>query len=212
MAGPAVGPREENGRRIVTLVMAFIGENGAVMGGDRREITFLGDRASMEHLEGELYSGDIVTDEELHRRAGELGVEIRVRDDKVKVKVTEREGVLVGEVTSLEGGVLRRRRLFASGGSYAIVDTEGPSATRKGSGGAGNFVVLGNERTKAVARRCIAEGWKGGSLGDARGLIARTMERAAKETASVSRGFILLETAERANVGRLVDRELDGHS
>ena len=210
MAGPAVGHREENGRRIVTLVMAFIGENGAVMGGDRREITFLGDRASMERLEGELYSGDIVTDEELHRRAGELGVEIRVRDDKVKV--TERDGVLVGEVTSLEGGVLRRRRLFASGGSYAIVDTEGSAATRKGRGGAGNFVVLGNERTKAVARRCIAEGWKGGSLGDARGLIARTMERAARETASVSRGFILLETAERADVGRLVDREPGGHS
>ena len=194
----------------MTLVMAFIGENGAVMGGDRREITFLGDRASMERLEGELYSGDIVTDEELHRRAGELGVEIRVRDDKVKV--TERDGVLVGEVTSLEGGVLRRRRLFASGGSYAIVDTEGSSATRKGRGGAGNFVVLGNERTKAVARRCIAEGWKGGSLGDARGLIARTMERAARETASVSRGFILLETTERADVGRLVDREMGGPS
>jgi hypothetical protein len=189
--------------------MAFIGEKGAVMGGDRREITFVGDRASMERLEVELSAGTIVTDEELHRRAGELRVEIRIRDDKVKV--TERERALVGEVTSLEGGVLRRRRLFASGGSYAIVDTEGPSATLKGRGGAGNFVVLGNEKAKAVARRCIADGWKGGSLGEARELIARTMERAARETASVSRGFILLETAERADVGRLVDREMDGH-
>ena len=194
----------------MTLVVAFIGERGAVMAGDMREITFLGDRASMELLEQELYDGRIVTDEELLARAGVLGVRLGIRDDKVKV--SEREGVLVGEVTSLEGGVLRRRRLFASGGSYAIVDTEGPSATLKGRGGTGNFVVLGNEKTKAIAYRCIREGWRDGNLEDAGRLIARVLEIAARETASVSRGYLLLETRERVDVGKVVERETGGPS
>ena len=35
----------------MTLVIAFVGESGAVMAGDMREITFLGDPAAMEVLE-----------------------------------------------------------------------------------------------------------------------------------------------------------------
>jgi hypothetical protein len=188
----------------MTLVMAFIGEKGAVMAGDMREITYLGDRAAMERFERELYTGAIVTDEDLERRARELGVRLMVRDDKVKV--SEREGVLVGEVTSLEGGVLRRRRLFASAGSYAILDIEGSSTTLKGKGGAGNFVVLGNEMTKATANRCIREGWRNGSLKDAREIIVRAMERAARESASVSRQFTILETRDRVDLERAMDQ------
>jgi hypothetical protein len=187
----------------MTLVMAFIGEKGAVMAGDMREITYLGDRAAMERLERELYTGEIVTDEDLERRARELGVRLMVRDDKVKV--SEREGVLVGEVTSLEGGLLRRRRLYASAGSYAILDIEGSSTTLRGRGGAGNFVVLGNEMTKATANRCIREGWRNGSLKDARGIIARAMERAARESASVSRRFTILETRDKVDLERVME-------
>ncbi len=116
-------------------------------------------------------------------------------------------GVLAGECPSPVGGVLRRRRLFASAGSYAILDTEGPSATLTGRGGAGNFVVLGNEQTKAIAARCIREGWRNGSLEDAKRLITRVMELAPRETASVSREYLLLETRERADVGKVVERE-----
>jgi hypothetical protein len=194
----------------MTLVMAFIGEKGAVMAGDRREITFLGDRPSIELLEKELYDGRIVTDGELRARAAELGVRLGIRDDKVKV--SEREGVLVGEVSSLEAGVLRRRRLYATAGSWAMVDIEGSAVTPKGSGGAGNFVVLGNGKTKAIAARFIREGWRNGTLADARGIIARVLEQAPRETASVSRGYLLLETRERADVGRVVERETGGFS
>jgi hypothetical protein len=186
--------------------MAFIGGKGAVMAGDRREITFRGDRSSMERLEEELYKGAIVTDGELWGRAGELGVQLAIRDDKVKVR--EEGGVLVGEVTSLEGGVLRRRRLYASGGSYAILDIEAGIITPRGSGGAGNFVVLGNEKTKAVAHRCIREKWRDGTIEDAEALIARAMGLASRETASVSRDHLLLRTGERADVRRLVERDL----
>ncbi len=192
----------------MTLVIAFIGATGAVMGGDMREITYLGSRISTERLEEELYKGLIVTDDELERRARELGVMIRIRDDKVKV--SERDGVLVGEVTSLEGGVLRKRRVYASGGSYAIVDTGEGAPVPRGRGGAGNFVVLGNEKTKAIAHRWIRERWKNGSLRDAVEIITRSMERASAETPSVSRRFILVQTREKADLGRVMEQEGTG--
>lgn len=192
----------------MTLVMAFIGEAGAVMAGDMREITFLGGRDSMERLEKELYEGTIATDDDLRRRAGELGVRLEIRDDKVKV--TEEEGILTGEVTSLEGAVLRRRRVYASAGSYAIVDLEGPSSILRGRGGAGNFVVLGNERTKEIANRCIREGWKGGSIRDAVGIIIRSMEIASRTSASVSRRFMILQSRERVDLARVLERAEGG--
>jgi hypothetical protein len=76
----------------------------------------------------------------------------------------------------------------------------------RGRGGAGNFVVLGNERTKAIANRCIREGWRNGSLRDAREIITRAMERAARESASVSRRFMILETTAKIDLERMMDR------
>ena len=193
----------------MTLVIAFIGESGAVMAGDMREITYLGDPASLETLERELYTGLIATEEALLERAGELGVGLGIRDDKVKV--TEKEGVLIGEVTSLEGGVLRKRRVYASGGAYAIVDTGDGAPVPRGSGGAGNFVVLGNEKTKAIAHRCIRESWKNGTLRDAVEIIARSMEWAYAETPTVSRRFILVQTREKADLGNVMEEDRAGN-
>ena len=192
----------------MTLVIAFVGTEGAVMAGDMREITFLGERASIELLERELYTGRVVTDSDLRKRAGELGVRLGIRDDKAKV--SERDGVLIGEVTSLEGGVLRRRRVYASAGSYAIVDFGDAAPVLRGRGGAGNFVVLGNERTKAIANRCIREGWKDGNLQDAAEIITRAMERAPAVTPSVSRRFILVETRKRGGIGRAMEEDGGG--
>ncbi len=184
----------------MTLVMAFVGTKGAVMAGDRREITFLGEKARIETLERELYSGRIGNDRELAAKAGELGVAISIRDDKAKVR--EEDGGLVGEVTSLEAGLLRRRRLWVRAGSYSITDIEGPSRVERGKGGGGNFVVLGNELTKAIAGRFIRERWKNGSLEDAAGIIREAMEEAARVTPSVSREYIILWTGERTGQGK----------
>jgi hypothetical protein len=189
----------------MTLVMAFIGSMGAAMAGDLREITTIGDPGATAALERDLFSGLIRTDDALSGRAQELGVRLSVRDDKVKV--SERNGVLVGEVTAFEGGILRRRRLYATAGAYAIVDTGEGGPVPRGSGGAGNFVVLGNELTKAVANRVIGEGWRNGSLGDAIGIITRAMVRAARETPSVSREFILVQTRTRGDIAGLMEED-----
>src|SRR5512136_2079031 len=71
---PWISPGPGGGNGHMTLVMASV----------MREITFIGDRESVERLEGELYDGRIVTDEELKGRALELGVILSIRDDKVK--------------------------------------------------------------------------------------------------------------------------------
>jgi hypothetical protein len=104
----------------VSLVIAFIGAHGAVMGGDTREIITSGDRIPTETLEQELYSGQIVTDDALMQRAQEIGVLLTIRDDKRKI--TQRDGVLVGEVSEAEGGVIKKRRLYATGGGYALAE------------------------------------------------------------------------------------------
>ena len=188
----------------VTLVMAFVGESGAVMAGDMREIGFLGDRAAIGRLEEELYSGALRTDGELLSRAAELGVKLTIRDDKAKV--FEEEGVLVGEVTSLEGGLLSKRRLYASAGSYAIVDTVGSAVTVRGRGGASNFVVLGNELAKAVANRMIRERWRDGTLEDAAEILVRSIDAASAASPSVGRTFLIVQTRKRVDLGKILEK------
>ncbi|HXW99258.1 MAG TPA: DUF2121 domain-containing protein [Methanomicrobiales archaeon] len=188
----------------VTLVMAFVGESGAVMAGDMREIGFLGDRAAIGRLEEELYSGALRTDGDLLSRAAELGVKLTIRDDKAKV--FEEEGVLVGEVTSLEGGLLSKRRLYASAGSYAIVDTVGSAVTVRGRGGASNFVVLGNELAKAVANRMIRERWRDGTLEDAAEILVRSIDAASAASPSVGRTFLIVQTRKRVDLGKILEK------
>ncbi|MDV2482414.1 DUF2121 domain-containing protein [Methanoculleus sp. Wushi-C6] len=189
----------------MTLVIAFIGNKGAVMAGDMREIAFQGDDARIEELERELYSGSITTDDDLQRRAEEIGVTIRVRDDKVKV--TQQNGVLIGEVTESEGLKIAKKRLYATRGSYAIAEVVDSRQRVMQKGMSGNFVVLGNEVTKRVANEFIQGAWEGGTLQDAIRIIMFIMQAAAGMTASVSRTFVLVHTDLAANLADAVSRE-----
>ncbi|WP_054848162.1 DUF2121 domain-containing protein [Methanoculleus chikugoensis] len=199
----------------MTLVIAFIGEQGAVMAGDMREIAFGGDDSLIEELERELYGGSIASDGDLAERAGAIGVTVRVRDDKAKV--SQRDGVLVGEVTETEGAKTSRRRLYATkGGRYAIADVVDSRlrVTQRG-GRASNFVVLGNDITKEVANQCIQGGmWEGGgTIQDALRLIMLTMQIAASVTASVSRTFVLVHTDIAADIsGAIANDSRKGQS
>ena len=189
----------------MSLVVAYTGSRGAIIAGDMREIRFGGDDAAIAALEEELYSGKIRNDDQLRRRAEDLGVTILVRDDKEKVR--EREGILTGEVTESEHGLLRTRRLYVSAGHYAIADIEGSRFEMKGRGDTSTFVVLGNELTKQIAYAAIQQYWKNGTLEDAARVIVRAMEEASARTASVSRRYLLLQTRNTTGLDVVIDED-----
>ncbi len=193
----------------MTLVIAFIGKNGAVMTGDLREITFEGDKPDREKLEKELYSGAIVTDDELAKKAREFGVDITVTD--CKSKVSERNGILVGEVSSVEGGVVKKRRLYASAGNYAIAELRDNEMTLTSHAKGSTLIVLGNEFTKQVANKCFKDNWtKKSTFQDALKILILCMETAARKTASVSKQFYLIQTTSNVDVLKVVEEDMKG--
>jgi hypothetical protein len=190
----------------MSLVIAYIGARGAAMAGDLREISVGGEPGAVAALEGELYGGTITDDEALHRRAAALEVTLRIQDDRVKVR--DRSGVLVGEVGERDRTTVRARRLYAAAGRYALIDLKGGRVTRRSGGGAGSFVVLGNEVAKRVAHRCITEGWKNGTLEDAIRILIRTLEEASRASPTVSRTFLLVQTRSSTDPARLLEEDL----
>jgi hypothetical protein len=193
----------------MTLVIAFIGKNGAVMTGDLREITFEGDKPDREKLEKELYSGAIVTDNELAKKAREFRVGITVTD--CKSKVSERDGILIGEVSSVEGGVIKKRRLYASAGNYAIAEIRDNEITLTSHAKGSNLIVLGNEFTKQVANKCFKDNWtKKSTFQDAVKILMLCMETAARKTASVSKQFFLIQTTSDIDILKAVEEDMKG--
>jgi hypothetical protein len=193
----------------MTLVIAFIGKNGAVMTGDLREITFEGDKPDREKLEKELYSGAIVTDDELTKGAREFGIGITVTD--CKSKISERDGILIGEVSSTEGGVTKKRRLYASAGNYAIAELRDSEITLTSHAKGSNLIVLGNDFTKQVANKCFKDNWtKKSTFQDAVKILMLCMETAARKTASVSKQFFLIQTISNVDVLKIVEKDRNG--
>jgi len=190
----------------MSLVVAFTGRETAVMAGDLREMLMQGPDAGIRTFERELYQGSIMSDASLMQRAGELGIRLIVRDDKCKV--SEREGVLIGEVTESEGELVRKRRLYAVPGAYAIADIEPGRFDLRSRGEGSTFVILGNEITKEIAHGIIRTTWKEGTLADAIGIILQIMQTAASRTASVSRRFRLLQTRERSGFPGLMEKDM----
>jgi len=190
----------------MSLVVAFTGRETAVMAGDLREMLMQGPDAGIRTFERELYQGSIMSDDSLMQRAGELGIRLIVRDDKCKV--SEREGVLIGEVTESEGELVRKRRLYAVPGAYAIADIEPGRFDLRSRGEGSTFVILGNEITKEIAHGIIRTTWKEGTLADAIGIILQIMQTAASRTASVSRTFMLLQTRERSGFPGLMEKDM----
>lgn len=190
----------------MTLVIAFIGKNGAVMTGDLREIIFEGEKQNREKLEKELYNGTIVTDDELANKAHEFGVGITVTD--CKSKISERDGVLIGEVSSIEDGVTKKRRLYASAGNYAIAELRDSEITLTSHAKGSNLIVLGNDFTKQVANKCFKDNWtKRSTFQDAVKILILCMETAARKTASVSKQFFLIQTTSSVDVLKIVEKD-----
>ncbi len=189
----------------MSLVIAFIGKQGAVMAGDAREIITRGDRKATGVLENELYTGLLITDIDVQDRAEELGISLTIRDEKRKV--TQRDSILVGEVSETEGDITRKRRLYATAGEYALAEVTGSDVTVTGKGTASNFVVLGNQVTQQIAHSCIRKHWKNGSIQDAIRIIMLAMKRASDATASVSGTYSLVHTASKTSLSEVIERD-----
>jgi hypothetical protein len=189
----------------MSLVIGFIGSRGSVMAGDMREIILWGDSSAPDQFEEELYSGRIRTDEEMQRRAEELGVHLRVRDTNVKVR--DRDNILIGEVSDFERGVVRKRRLYVTTGRFALAGIEGPKFSLMQRGEASRFVVLGNPFTQQIANQCIREGWRGGNYGEAVHLIQNIMTATAQKSASVSRKYVLIKTVDTIDLDPIIEQD-----
>jgi hypothetical protein len=191
----------------MTHVIAFLGKKDAVMTGDLRKITFEGNKPDREKLEKELYNGAIVTDDELEKKARDFGVGIIVKD--CKSKISEKNGILIGEVSSVEGGVVKKRRLYASAGNYAIAELRDSEITLTSHAKGSNLIVLGNDFTKQVANKCFKDNWtKKNTFQDAVKILMLCMETAARKTASVSQQFFLIQTTSNADVLKAVEDDM----
>ena len=170
----------------MSLVVAFAGKKRAMIGGDRRSITFFG---GAEALEEELYSGRIRTDEELQKRAEELGSTIQIADGREKVWRRGDGEVLVGEVTELSVESQRRRRVYLVPGGYLIVEILGNRAevSKKGKS---TLVILGNKFTRDLAYQRLGAAGKPPDLSSMKSLF----EEARRATATVSSDYTLLSS------------------
>ena len=165
-------------------MVAYSGKDRAVMGGDRRSISFFGEAGALEE---ELYGGKIRTDEDLRKRAEELGSKIAINDGHEKV--WKRGDLLAGEVTELSIEKQRRRRIYAVPGGYILVDIDGQKAeiTKRGTSA---LVILGNRFTRDLAFQRLGSGRKPSDEASFKALF----EEVGRTTASVSPDFTILTT------------------
>jgi hypothetical protein len=168
----------------VSLIIALAGSREAVIGGDRRCITFLG---GCPELEDELYRGLIRNDRELLARAAELEATLQVSDGRDKV--WRRGDLLVGEVTEISSLLERRRRIYLTPGASLQVDITGSEARIIARGCVG-CVVFGNRFTQELAGSSVAS--NGGRVNE--NLIKTIFALAGERTASVSREHVILKS------------------
>lgn len=172
----------------MSLVIALALSREAIIGADRRSISFFG---PCQALEEELYSGKIEDDCNLECRAKELGASLQISDGREKV--WKRAEILVGEVTEVSASLSRRRRIYLTAGASLQVEIEeadGSGVAMVRAWGGVGCTVFGNRFTQNLASQEIARA--GGRVGEE--LIRAILQKAGRETASVSRESTVLRT------------------
>ncbi|HEY0196072.1 MAG TPA: DUF2121 domain-containing protein [Methanobacterium sp.] len=174
----------------MSLIICYIGNHGSVIIGDKRRIGFIGDEKKRELLEEELYSGSIKTQESMLKRADELEITLKITDDTEKVRTIG--DVVVGEVRTTSPLETKRKRIYATTGSYSLVELSG-STIKKMESGSTSIVVFGNKSTKEIANKSIQKNWKKKiSLKDIGEIFKKAMEEVSKQTPSVSQDYNLM--------------------
>ncbi len=154
------------------------------MAGDRRSIGFLGDKTQRKLLEDDLYSGKIRTDEELFKRAEELGINLKITDTSQKVRNLDK--VLVGEVKVRATHETKRKRIYATTSGYHEVELTG-SEIENVKSGKSSIVIFGNKITKKIAGKHLKKHWESKiSLEKVGEIFEKVMQEVAETTPSVS--------------------------
>lgn len=141
----------------MSLIIAYIGKKGCVMASDKRRIAYFGEVDKREELEQELYSGKITNDNELYKRASELGVVLKITDDANKIKSMNK--VIMGEVSSKSTFETKRKRIYGTTNGYQIVELLGSEITSREEG-ENAIILFGNKVTKSLANKLIKQEWK----------------------------------------------------
>ncbi|MGB4680474.1 DUF2121 domain-containing protein [Methanothrix sp.] len=185
----------------MSLVVALAKSKEAVIGGDRRSITFLG---SCPELEQDLYSGLIKDDDALLARAKEAGATLQVADGRDKV--WRRGDILVGEVTEITPQLDRRRRIYVTPGAHLQVEISGNEVRVKDRGVAG-CIIYGNRFTQQIAVSIVVQA--SGRVDEA--LVREIFQKAGEQTASVSREYVILRSERRlSDPQKALEEALDG--
>ncbi len=144
----------------------------------------------MSALEEELYSGKIRDDEELLKRAKELGATLQVSDSREKV--WKKGDILVGEVTEVSLNSDRRRRIYLAPGAFLMAEISDGVAKITGQGTSG-CIILGNKLTQRLAGETIRKA--GGRMSEE--IMKSIFIDAGCKTASVSRDYIVFKADAR---------------
>jgi hypothetical protein len=174
----------------ISLIIAYIGNKGSVMVGDKRKIAFFGEKSNRERLEENLYSGVLKTDEEFFNKAKELNISYKITEDAVKIKSLE--NALVGEVSTRTTSETKRKRIYATTNAYKIVELLGSEIVSSESG-KGSIIVFGNKITKSLANKYINEFWKSNvSLRFVGDIFLKVFEKVSSETSSIGKEYDVL--------------------
>lgn len=141
----------------MSLIIAYVGKKGCVMASDKRKIGYFGDKQNLDILEKELYEGKINNDDDFLKRAGELGISIKITDDANKIKIIG--NTIRGEVSTKGTFETRRRRIYGTTNGYQIVELLGSDTESRKAGDSG-VIIFGNEYAKRMAETLIKREWK----------------------------------------------------
>ncbi|EHP88325.1 DUF2121 family protein [Methanotorris formicicus] len=193
----------------MSVIIGYYGKNGAVLGGDKRRIMFRGDVEKRKMLEKLLYNGEIKNDEELLKKAEELGIKLHIEDGKKKVRKIGND-VLVGEVKTI-GIDSKRRRVYLTKGKCMIVDVFNDEIKNKLIKTGSGVVVFGNKYVKKIAEdefKKIGHRLTMMSLEEIKDIIENIFKK--YDTPSVSKEYIVVYTTKECkNLEEVVKKDLD---
>ncbi|MDR3222632.1 MAG: DUF2121 domain-containing protein [Methanobrevibacter sp.] len=174
----------------ISLIIAYIGNKGSVMVGDKRKIAFSGEKKYREKLEEELYSGILKTDTDFINKAKELNVSYKITEDAIKIK--NLENALVGEVSTRTTSETKRKRIYATTNAYKTVELLGSEIVSSKSGKV-SIIIFGNKITKSLANEYINEFWKSNvSLRFVGDIFLKVFEKIANETPTIGKEYDVL--------------------